>query len=98
MILIVKVSKFVYVNNCKGSYGSKALKSLQVLSPLTFRSSRYISKLPNELLSLSVILKSNIISLSYIFFKWIIPVSFVNILIILFKLKGPSAPVKLLKR
>ena len=50
------------------------------------------------LLFLSVKLKSNLISLSYILFNLTIPVSFVNKLTIVFKFKGPFTPVKLLNK
>ena len=54
----VKLSKFVYVNNCKESYGFKAVKFFQVLSPPIFRLSRHNSKLQKVLLFLSVMLNS----------------------------------------
>ena len=37
-IFIIKLSKFVCVNNCRGSIGCKELNSLQLLSPVTLRS------------------------------------------------------------
>ena len=60
--LIDRVSKLVWVNNCKALYGYKILNSLQVLSPDILRSFKENSILPKELLFLLVKLNSRLIS------------------------------------
>ena len=94
----VKFPKFILDFNCKASYGSKALNSFQVLSPPTLRSSKANSNCAKDKLFLSVKLYLKFISSLKNVFNLIMPVSFVNKLTKLFKLKGPLIPVILVNK